>query len=95
MVNRQFAATSADLVQMVYEQVIGAFAHGLAHLPAAAESIADQLAFSTAQLIHYITLLNYEFTPAHEQALLTYYKLAHGLKLIDQVPEIEFAKVIK
>lgn len=95
VVNRQFAKTSPTLLQMVYEQVTGAFAHGLAHLPAAAESLAGQVPFTNQQLIHYIQLLNYEFTPAHEQALLTYYKLAHGLQLIDQVPNIEFAKVIK
>ena len=43
----------------------------------------------------YIQLLNYQFTPSHEQALLMYYKLAHGLGLIEKIPEIEFVKVIK
>lgn len=77
VVNRNFTMTSPTLLQMVYEQVTGAFAYGLAHLPAAAASLAGQVAFTNQQLIHYIQLLNYEFTPAHEQALLTYYKLAH------------------
>lgn len=95
VVNREFADTSAELVQMVYEEVTEAFAYGLKNLPAAAESLAGKVDFSTEQLVHYINLLNYEFTPAHEQALLTYYTLAQGLQLIEKVPEIEFAKVKK
>lgn len=94
VVNREFATHHADLVQMVYRQVTGGFAYGLSNLPAAAQTLAGKVAFSTNQLIDYINLLNYEFTPSHEQALLTYYKLAFGLGLIDSVPEIEFAKVI-
>jgi len=95
VVNRQFATTHADLVQMVYRQVTGAFAYGLSKLPAAAEMLSSKVSFSTIQLINYINLLNYQLTPAHEQALLTYYQLAHGLGLIDRVPEIEFARVIR
>jgi len=95
VVNRSFAAHHADLVQMVYRQVTGAFAHGLSNLPTAAEMISRKVSFSTQQLIHYINLLNYQFTPAHKQALLTYYQLAHVLGLIHGVPEIEFAEVMK
>ncbi|MBP2625743.1 MAG: hypothetical protein H6Q68_454 [Firmicutes bacterium] len=95
VVNRQFAAHHADLVKMVYRQVTGAFAYGLLNLPAAAEMLSNRVSFSTQQLINYINLLNYEFTPAHKQALVTYYQLAHVLGLIDGVPEIEFAEVMK
>jgi len=95
VVNRQFANRHAELVQLVYRQVIGGFAYGLANLSAAARTLGDNVAFSTQQIINYINLLNYEFTPDHEQALLTYYKLAYDLGLIHHVPKIEFAKVIK
>lgn len=95
VVNRQFATAHADLVQMVYQQVTSAFAYGLSNISAAAQTLAGKVAFSTQQIVEYINLLNYQLTPSHEQALLTYYKLAHGLGLIDSVPKIEFAKVIK
>ena len=95
VVNRKFALAHADRVQRVYEQVTGGFAYGLSNLPTAAHMLSSTVAFSTEQIIKYIKLLNYGFTPDHEQALRTYYKLAHGLGLIDQVPEIEFAKVVK
>jgi len=95
VVNRLFATRHSQFVQMVYEQVTGAFAYGLSHLPAAAEMLSSKVPFTTEQLINYIQLLNYEFTPEHEQALLTYYKLAHGLGLIDHMPTLEFVKVKK
>lgn len=95
VVNRQFAAHHANLVRTVYQQVTGAFAYGLSNLQVAAEMLASKGSFSSQQLINYINLLNYEFTPAHKQALITYYQLAHVLGLIDGVPEIEFAEVMK
>jgi chorismate dehydratase len=75
--------------------VTGSFAYGLSNLPVAAKMLAAKVPFSAQQLINYINLLNYEFTPAHKQALVTYYQLAHVLGLIDGVPEIEFAEVMK
>jgi chorismate dehydratase len=95
VVNRQFAGCQAKAVQMLYEKVTGGFAYGLAHLPAAADTLAGKFSFTREQIIHYIGLLNYQFTPAHKEALLTYYRLAHGLGLIPVVPKIEFAEVIR
>ncbi len=95
VVNRDFASRHADLVHMVYEQVTGAFAYGLSNLAVAAQMLALQVPFTAQQLVNYINLLNYEFTPAHKQSLVTYYQLLHVLRLIDGVPEIEFAEVMK
>ena len=95
VVNRQFADHHADLVHMVYEQVTGAFTYGLSNLPAAAQQLATTMPFSAELIYNYINLLNYQFTPAHKEALITYYRLLHVLKLIDGVPEIEFAEVMK
>jgi len=95
VVNRQFAAAHPDLVQMVYQQVIGGFSYGLLNLSKAADMLEEKVSFTAQQIKNYIKLLNYEFTSSHEQALLMYYKLAHGLGLIEKIPEIEFVKVIK
>lgn len=95
VVNREFAACYNEAVQMLYEKVTGGFAYGLSHIEAAADALQEKFSLTAAQIVHYIGLLNYQFTPAHEQALLTYYKMAHGLGLSPKVPEIEFAKVVK
>lgn len=93
--NRNFAARRSEALQVLYEKVTGGFAYGLAHIKQAAESLQGHFPLTTAQLVHYIGLLNYQFTPAHEQALLTFYRMAHGIELIPNIPKIEFAKVVK
>lgn len=95
VVNREFAACYNEAVQMLYEKVTGGFNYGLSHIEAAADTVQGKFSLTAAQIVHYIGLLNYQFTPAHEQALLTYYKMAHGLGLSPKVPELEFAKVVK
>jgi chorismate dehydratase len=93
--NRNFTAQRGEAVQVLYEKLTGGFAYGLAHITQAAETLLGKFPLTTAQLIHYISLLNYQFTPAHEQALLTFYRMAHGLGLIPNVPELKFAEVVK
>jgi chorismate dehydratase len=95
VVNRNFSILQAKAVQMLYEKVTGGFAYGLAHIKDAADTLRGKFPLTAAQLVHYIGLLNYQFTPAHEEALLTYYKMAYGLGLIPIVPKLEFAKVIR
>lgn len=95
VVNRNFSILQAKAVQMLYERVTGGFAYGLSHIKDAADTLCGKFPLTVTQLIHYIGLLNYQFTPAHEEALLTYYKMAHGLGLIPSVPKLEFAKVIR
>ncbi|GMA97817.1 menaquinone biosynthesis protein [Pelosinus sp. IPA-1] len=95
VVNRNFSVLQAKAVQVLYEKVTGGFAYGLAHIKDAADTLRGKFPLTAAQLIHYIGLLNYQFTPAHQEALLTYYKMAHGLGLIPIVPKLEFAKVIR
>ncbi len=94
-VNRNFADLNKDYVQMVYEKVTGGFQYGLTHIEDAAHALQDRFSLTAAQIVHYIGLLNYEFSPAHEQALLTYYRMAHELGLSPNITKIEFAKVVK
>lgn len=93
VVNRSFAARSPEAVRLIYERVTGGFRYGVEHLSAAAASLAGQAPFDSQLIENYIRLLNYDFTPQHQAALKNYYQLAHGLQLIEAVPEIIFAKV--
>ncbi|SFL97598.1 menaquinone biosynthetic enzyme MqnA/MqnD family protein [Pelosinus propionicus] len=95
VVNRKFAEMNKEYVQMVYEKVTGGFRYGLTHIADAAHTLQDKFSLTSEQIIHYIGLLNYQFSPAHEEALLRYYKMAHGLGLSPKITEIEFAKVVK
>ena len=93
VVNREFADRDAESLSLIYRRVTEGFAFGLSHLTKAAETLTGTSMFTSRQIIDYIHLLNYQFTPAHEEALITYYKLAHTMGLIEKVPDIQFAKV--
>lgn len=93
VVNRQFAEKQPEEVQMIYERVTGGFCFGLSHLADAVDTMNGKVPFNSSQLSHYIGLLNYQLSPEHEQALLKFYSLAHGMGLIQSVPAINFAEV--
>ena len=93
VVNREFAERDAESLSLIYRRVTEGFAFGLSYLTKAAETLTGTFMFTSRQIIDYIHLLNYQFTPAHEEALITYYKLAHTMGLIEKVPDIQFAKV--
>ncbi|MEN6411635.1 MAG: menaquinone biosynthesis protein [Veillonellales bacterium] len=93
VVNRQFADRQPEAVQMIYERVTSGFNFGLSHLADAVDSMNGKVPFSSNQLSHYIGLLNYQFSPEHEQALVKFYTLANELGLIQSVPTINFAEV--
>lgn len=95
VVNRDFVQERPDDAAAIYRRVTGGFAYGLDHIDDAVDTLVGKMPFTTGQLSHYIHLLNYRFTSEHQQALTTYYRLAHGLGLIEAVPEIEFAEAVK
>ncbi|WP_371380568.1 menaquinone biosynthetic enzyme MqnA/MqnD family protein [Sporomusa aerivorans] len=93
VVTREFAESQPGLLQKVYERLTAGFAHGLANIQAAAACETYVSPFSAGQITDYLQLLNYTLTPAHLQALLTYYELAQEMGFIDGVPELNFASV--
>ncbi|MGI6091936.1 MAG: menaquinone biosynthesis protein [Veillonellaceae bacterium] len=95
VIDRRFAADYPNHVHTLYESVTRGFAYGLKHLNDAAATQIGKVPFTTQQITHYIGLLNYQFTPAHWQGLLTFYQLGHELGLIEDVPDLEFAEVVK
>ncbi|HWR41836.1 menaquinone biosynthesis protein [Sporomusa sp.] len=93
VVRREFAAEQPGLLRTVYERVAGGFAHGLNNLLTAANTLDSKAPFNTEQITTYLQLLNYQLTPDQQAALVTYYKLAYGLRLIEHVPSLNFADV--
>lgn len=93
VINRQFAAYNTEHVQAIYKTVTSGFKYGLKHLDDAAATLIGKVPFTTRQIVHYIGLLNYQFTPDHQNAVRTFYRLAHELDLVERVPDLEFAEV--
>lgn len=95
VINRAFTQDRPADVGRICQSITGGFAYGLEHLDDAVDTLVGKMPFTTRQLSHYIRLLNYQFTPGHQKALLTYYRLAYDLGLIENVPEIEVAGIVK
>lgn len=95
VVRRRFARTQPELLQTVYERVTGGFRHGLANIDQAVAAFADKLPFSCDQISTYLKLLNWSLTPAHQQALLSFYQRAYHIGLLEQAPKIAFAEVLR
>lgn len=93
VVNRNFAQANLEQVDLLQQRVTQGFAYGLTHLQAAAATLAGKMPFSKQQIIDYIHLLNYQFTPEHAKALHTFYSLAQDVGAIEKIPELSFAKV--
>lgn len=95
IINRDFAKNHADLLQLVYDRVTKGFANGYQKKKQAIDMILNHKPFSFAQLDEYLEVIKWDFSKEHQRALLTFYEMAHEMNLIDHVPKIELAEVIR
>lgn len=95
IINRNFAKSHADLLQLVFDRVTKGFANGYQKKKQAIEMILNHKPFSFAQLDEYLEVIKWGFSQEHQRALLIFYEMAHEMNLIDHVPKIELAEVIR
>ncbi|WIW71518.1 menaquinone biosynthetic enzyme MqnA/MqnD family protein [Anaerosinus gibii] len=95
IINRNFAKSHADLLQLVFDRVTKGFANGYQKKKQAIEMILNHKPFSFAQLDEYLEVIKWGFSQEHQRALLMFYEMAHEMNLIDHVPKIELAEVIR
>lgn len=95
VVDRAFAAQKPEQLQLAYEKIIRGFQNGYQKKAQAIERILPDKPFSFTQLADYLEVIKWDFQTEHQNALLTFYKLAHEMQLIDSVPELELAEVVR
>ncbi|WP_110955960.1 menaquinone biosynthetic enzyme MqnA/MqnD family protein [Anaerosinus massiliensis] len=95
VVNQEFAKNKPELLQLVYDRVTRGFKNGYKKKAKAIHTIVYDKPFTFEQLDDYLEVIKWDFAKEHEQALLTFYRMAHDMNLIDHVPEIEIAEVFK
>lgn len=95
IINRNFAKSHSDLLQLVFDRVTKGFANGYQKKKQAIEMILNHKPFSFAQLDEYLEVIKWGFSQEHQRALLIFYEMAHEMNLIDHVPKIELAEVIR
>ena len=77
IINRNFAKSHADLLQLVFDRVTKGFANGYQKKKQAIEMILNHKPFSFAQLDEYLEVIKWGFSQEHQRALLIFYEMAH------------------
>ena len=93
--NRQFAAEQPELLQLVYDRVTRGFRNGQAKMDQVIRSVLDEKPFIYEELDEYLRVIQWDFCEEHYENLLTFYRLAHELNLIDHLPELSIASVCR
>lgn len=94
-VNRNFAQKNPEALQLIYERVTSGFKSGYEKKAAAIHSILADKPFTFEQIDAYLEVIQWDFTEMHQKALSTFYRFSQEMKLIDHIPELEFAEVLK
>ena len=92
-VREEFAKENPALVAKIAKRLSKGFEFGLRHKEVAIATMNDGEVYSDAELSEYLGLLNWGFSPRHQQALEYMYQMAYELDLVPCVPKIKIAEV--
>ena len=92
-VREEFAKENPALVAKIAKRLAKGFEFGLRHKEVAIATMNDGEVYSDVELSEYLGLLNWGFSPRHQQALEYMYQMAYELDLVPCVPKIKIAEV--
>lgn len=95
VINRNFAAEKPELLQLAYDRIIRGFKNGYKKKAKAIHTIIYDKPFEFNQLDEYLEVIKWDFQEEHKEALMTFYRMAHEMNLIDHVPELSMAEVVR
>lgn len=91
---KKFAEDSPELLQKIYEKIFLGMQEGIKNKSAAINSVLHKKFFSFAELDNYLgNVIKWDLTDAGLDALKIFYQAAHKINLLDEIPEIKFAKL--
>ena len=94
VVRKEFADKSPELLQLAYDRITFGIQNGLKNKNAAINFADKSKKISYNDLDYYLgNIIKWNLNDDGVESLITYYKLAHKLNLIENVPEIKFAHV--
>ena len=93
-VRRDFAKDSPTLLKLAYEKIISGMDNGIKNKSSAIKNVLNDKPFSYDELDQYLgNIIKWDLPKTSIESLMEYYKLAKKLKLIEEVPNIEFASI--
>lgn len=87
-IRRDYAEKNLEQVKMIKNTFVDSMQYSLDNIRAVAEKAAQWEEFSADYLVEYFASLRYDFDQSKQEGLLEYYKQAHNLGLIEEVPPI-------
>lgn len=86
---KNFAENNPELLQDIYKKISQGFEYGIKNKNAAINSILDEKNFTFNQLDNYLgNIIKWNLTDSGIDALKTFYKFAHKINLLDEIPKI-------
>jgi chorismate dehydratase len=95
VINKSFAAEKPELLQMAYDKITRGFRNGYRKKMKAIQWVAGDKPFTLEEMAEYMEIIKWDFKQEEYDALMTFYELAHDMNLIDHVPELNIAEVIR
>ena len=93
-VRRDFAKNSPELLKFAYNKIISGMNSGIKNKSMAIKSVLNDKPFSYEELDYYLgNIIKWDLPKNSIESLKLYYNLAYKLKLIEKLPEIEFASI--
>lgn len=92
-VREEFVRDNPSVAAKIATRLAKGFEFGLRHKEEAIEAIGKDSGFTDVELSDYLELLNWGFSPRHQQALEYMYQMAYELNLVPCVPKIKIAEV--
>ena len=87
---KTFAENSPELLNKIYEKISQGFDFGLKNKTAAINSVLDKKNFTFDELDNYLGgAIKWNLTDAGLDALKTFYKFAHKINLLEELPNIK------
>ena len=94
VVRKEFANESSELVKFAYNKIISGMQHGMQNKALAIESVLQEKPFTYEVLDQYLGgIIKWNLPKEAIDSLMIYYQSAYRLRLIDSVPNIEFADI--
>lgn len=94
VVRKDFAINSPKLLKFAYNRIISGLQNGIQNKKLAIKSVLSEKPFSYNDLDQYLGgIIKWDLSNEAINSLIIYYQAAQRLKLIDNVPDIEFADV--
>lgn len=87
-IRREFAENHLDQVKLIYDAFCDSMAYSLENIEDVARKASQWEDFPPEYLVEYFQTLRFDFDVSKQEGLMEYYRQAHSMGLLEQVPPL-------